>query len=59
MKKSKKTVFDYPDAKLHQKISFIKSGIRFAGYGFLPFNLWVAGGLLVIAEVIGVIEELV
>jgi len=59
MSKSKNTVVKYPDAELHQKISFLKSGIRIVGYGFLPFNLWVAGGLLIIAEVVGIIEELV
>ena len=27
-----------PDPKLHQIISFVKSGIRIIGYIFLPFN---------------------
>ena len=48
-----------PDPKLHQRISFIKSGIRIAGYVFLPFNLEIAAGVLILSEVIGIIEELV
>lgn len=48
-----------PDAKLHQIISFIKSGIRILGYGFLLFNLPIAVILLILSEGIGIIEELV
>jgi hypothetical protein len=29
-----------PDAKKHQIISFIKSGIRVLGYGFLVIKRW-------------------
>jgi hypothetical protein len=50
---------ELPDAYLHQKISFIKSGIRILGYIFLPFNLVFATILLILSEVIGIIEELV
>lgn len=49
----------HPDAKLHQITSFIKSGIRIIGYGFLPFNLALACGILIVSEVVGIIEELV
>tara|TARA_R100001591_G_scaffold34653_1_gene46229 strand:+ start:174 stop:437 length:264 start_codon:yes stop_codon:yes gene_type:complete len=49
----------YPDAKTHQLISFIKSGIRITGYVFIPFNLWVACLVLILSEVVGIIEELV
>ena len=49
----------YPDPKLHQLISFIKSGIRIAGYVCLPFSMLAAVILLVISEVIGIVEELV
>ena len=49
----------YPDARRHQIISFIKSGIRIIGYGFIPFSLITATILLVISEVVGIIEELV
>ena len=48
-----------PDAKKHQQISFVKSGIRILGYIFIPFDLGVAVTLLVVSEVVGIIEELV
>ena len=48
-----------PDAELHQKISFIKSGIRILGYCFIPFSLVTATILLILSEIIGIIEELV
>ena len=48
-----------PDARKHQIISFVKSAIRIIGYIYLPFNIWVAAGLLIISEVVGVYEELV
>lgn len=50
---------ELPDAFLHQKISFIKSGIRIIGYIFLPFSLEIAAGVLILSELIGIIEELV
>ena len=49
----------YPDAKKHQLISFIKSGIRIAGYICIPYSILAAVILLVISEVIGIVEELV
>ena len=48
-----------PDQKWHRIVSFIKSGIRIAGYIFIPFNLWIATGLLIVSEIVGIIEELV
>lgn len=57
--KSKFKMSDYPDAKKHQIVSFIKSGVRLLGYVFLPFNLYIAMGILLISEIIGIIEELV
>ena len=48
-----------PDPELHQKISFLKSGIRLLGYVFLPFDLTIAMGVLFLSEVIGIVEELV
>jgi hypothetical protein len=51
--------FDYPDAKKHQIVSFIKSGVRIAGYVALLFSIPLAVGLLVISEIIGILEELV
>ena len=50
---------DYPDARKHQIVSFIKSGIRILGYILIPFNLFWAAGILVLSEVVGIIEELV
>ena len=48
-----------PDARKHQIISFVKSGIRILGYIFIPFNIDVAVTLLVVSEGIGILEELV
>ena len=48
-----------PDPKLHQIISFVKSGVRILGYLFIPFNIGVAVTLLVVSEAIGIVEELV
>jgi hypothetical protein len=59
MKESKYDITEYPDAKKHQIISFIKSGIRIAGYGFLFFSVPIAAGVLILSEIIGIIEELV
>jgi hypothetical protein len=47
---------------LHTKLSYIKSGIRIAGYCFLcvfgePL-LTIAAGFLIVAETIGIVEEL-
>ena len=50
---------DHPDAKKHQIVSFIKSGIRILGYIFIPFDLGVAVTLLIVSEGIGIVEELV
>ena len=51
--------YDYPDAKKHQIVSFVKSGIRIIGYIFIPFNIDVAVTLLVVSEAVGILEELV
>ena len=48
-----------PDAKKHQQISFIKSGIRILGYIFIPIDIGAAVTLLVVSEAVGIIEELV
>jgi len=48
-----------PDPKLHQLLSFIKSGIRILGYILIPINILSAALVLVVSEVIGIIEELV
>ena len=49
----------YPDAKKHQIVSFIKSAIRILGYIFIPFNLVITTILLILSEIVGIIEELV
>ena len=70
MKKSKKQSWEYndtkvrkldklPDPKLHQQVSFIKSGIRILGYGLIPFSLVWATIILILSEVVGIVEELV
>lgn len=41
----------------HKKVSYVKSFIRIIGYSFVPFNLIVGAGLLILAELIGVVEE--
>jgi hypothetical protein len=48
-----------PDPKLHQIISFTKSGIRILGYLFIPFDLGAAVALLVVSEAVGILEEMV
>jgi hypothetical protein len=53
------TNMNQPDPKKHQIISFIKSGIRIAGYLTLTFNIPAAVVVLVLSELIGIKEELV
>jgi hypothetical protein len=48
-----------PDPKLHQIVSFIKSSIRILGYIFIPFDPFIAMGVLLLSELIGIYEELV
>ena len=48
-----------PDPKLHQIISFVKSGIRILGYIFIPLDLGAAVVLLVVSEAVGILEEMV
>jgi hypothetical protein len=54
-----KEMTDYPNAKKHQIVSFIKSGIRIVGYCLIPFNLFAAALILVLSEAVGIMEELV
>jgi len=53
------SITTYPDAKMHQIVSFTKSAIRIIGYCFIPFNLEVSAILLILSEIVGIIEELV
>ena len=51
---------ELPDAYLHQRISFIKSGIRLAACAFGFFGLFEIGFIgLFLAELVGIKEELV
>ena len=59
MKNKQNTLNNIPDPRLHQIISFIKSGVRILGYIFLPFNLGVGVTLLIVSEAVGIVEELV
>ena len=51
----------HPDPKLHQQISFVKSALRIAaGISLIwPESLFLAGVFLIVAEVLGIAEELV
>lgn len=49
-----------PDPKLHLYISLIKSGLRLgAGTALIYGDLITAGALLIVAELLGIAEELV
>lgn len=50
---------ELPDARKHQIISFIKSAVRILGYGACWWSLDIGLTLLILAEVIGIGEELV
>ena len=49
-----------PDPKWHFRISIVKSGLRIgAGLTLIKGNMVPAGVLLIIAEVLGVLEEII
>lgn len=48
-----------PDQYKHKVVSFIKSGVRILGFGVCWWSLDIGLTLLILAEVIGVGEELV
>lgn len=48
-----------PDQKLHRNVSFLKSAVRILGFGICWWSLDIGLTLLILAEVIGVGEELV
>ena len=54
-----KEIKHMPNQKWHKYVSFIKSGVRIAGYFFIPFSLVAATSVLIFSEIIGIIEELV
>ena len=56
----KKNIVMVPDPKWHLRLSLAKSLLRFgAGFYLILGNLVMAGLLVILAEVLGVIEELV
>lgn len=51
---------NHPDPKLHKNISFVKSFVRIvAGAALMSGSLYWAGALIVVAEILGVVEEMV
>jgi hypothetical protein len=52
---------NFPDPLLHKQLSFIKSGLRIMGCGMaILFGTYLSAfGLLMAAEIVGVIEEMV
>jgi len=51
---------NHPDAKKHKYISFAKSGLRIVACYFLAYyDLQIAAGLFLLAELLGIAEELV
>jgi len=51
---------DIPDPKKHKNISIIKSITRIIAGTCLCFGaFWVTGILLIVAEILGIIEEMV
>jgi hypothetical protein len=52
--------YKHPDPIKHKYISFAKSAVRIAAGVALCFGmLWYAGALLILAEILGSVEELV
>lgn len=52
--------YQHPDPLKHKYISFAKSGVRIAAGGALCFGMfWYAGALLILAEILGIVEEMV
>jgi hypothetical protein len=52
--------YQHPDPIKHKYISFVKSGVRIAAGAALCLGMiWWAGALLILAEILGIAEELV
>jgi hypothetical protein len=52
--------YKHPDPLKHKYISFAKSGLRIlAGVALATSMFWYAGGLLILAEILGIVEEMV
>jgi hypothetical protein len=55
-----KTQVAHPHPIKHRIISFVKSGLRIVACYFLAYyDLQIAAGLLLLAELLGIAEELV
>ena len=51
---------EQPDPKWHLRISILKSLLRFgAGFYLIIGNLMVAGMMFILAEILGILEEIV
>ena len=59
LKKQETMSQKHPDARMHQIVSFVKSGIRILGYCLIPVNLIAATLVLVVSEAVGIFEEMV
>jgi hypothetical protein len=58
--KPNKAQVTHPDPMKHKIISFVKSGIRIASFVALAYyEIQLAAVLLVVAELVGIAEELV
>ena len=57
--KNMKDLEKLPNPRMHQIISFIKSGVRIAACVVFPFSILGGAILLGLAEIIGIYEELV
>jgi hypothetical protein len=52
--------YQQPDPLKHKYISFAKSAVRIAAGVALCFSMfWYAGALLILAEILGIVEEMV
>jgi hypothetical protein len=53
--------FEQPDASWHARVSFAKSAVRIAaGISLIwPQSIFLAGVFIIVAEVLGIVEELV
>ena len=57
---TKPTQAQLPDPRRHRIISFVKSTIRIVACGFLAYyEIQAAAVLLIVAELVGVAEEMV
>jgi hypothetical protein len=59
-KPNTKQIDPHPDARKHKYVSFVKSLLRIVAFGFLAYyDVQYAACLLILAEILGIAEELV